>query len=89
MRRFFSVLLGVVFSGLALAPIDSAGGVANLGGETNHSSIGVPYATGDSASGLIAAHDLDRGNGSIVEWNYSLNQSPRYFPRVEILIPTN
>jgi hypothetical protein len=38
---------------LALAQIDSGGGLTSLGGGTNHSSIGAAYSTGDSASGLI------------------------------------
>jgi hypothetical protein len=187
--RRFSLSLVAAYSGLVNASIDSGGGVASLGGETNHSSIGAAYATGDSATGLIeilyppasvldqtadtdadglpdawenqnfgnlaatstldsdgdgttnmmeylagtnpvsaasvfrptshasggnlvlavptvvgrnyrvwgtanlqgnwTAYDMIRGNGSIVEWTYSLNQSPRYFLRVEILIPTN
>lgn len=37
--------------------------------------------------GIWTQHDTINGHGSIVEWTYSLSQSPRYFLRIEILIP--
>jgi hypothetical protein len=37
--------------------------------------------------GAWTPHDTITGDGSTVEWTYPLNQSPRYFLRVEILIP--
>ncbi len=37
--------------------------------------------------GAWVQHDTIAGNGSTVEWLYQLNQSSRYFLRVEILIP--
>ncbi len=33
-------------------------------------------------------HDTIAGDGSTAEWVYSLNQSPKYFLRIEILIPS-
>lgn len=33
-------------------------------------------------------HDTIPGDGSTVEWTYSLSQSPKYFLRIEILIPS-
>jgi hypothetical protein len=187
--RRFSLSIVAACSGYVHAAIDSGGGVASLGGETNHSSIGAAYATGDSATGLIeilyppapaldpmadtdtdglpdawenqnfgnlvvtsamdsdgdgttnmmeylagtnpvsaasvfrptshasggnlvlavptvvgrnyrvwgtgslqgnwTAHDMIAGDGSTVEWLYPLNQSSKYFLRIEILIPTN
>ncbi len=182
-------MLCVLCSNLALAKIDSGGGLACLSGGTNHSSIGAAYATGGSAAaGLIeilyppapaldpaadsdsdglpdswetqnfgnlgssavtdsdgdgttnlmeylagtnpnsaasvfrptshtsggnlvltvptvvgrnyrvwgtanlqgawTQHDTIAGDGFTVEWTYSLSQSPRYFLRIEILIPT-
>jgi hypothetical protein len=186
-NAFLLVIIVMACSGLALAEIDSGGGVASLDGGTNHSSIGEAFATGDSATGLIdilyppapvlgpgadsdnnglpdaweikhfgaigvdpaadadgdgttnlieylagtdprnpasafrptshtsggdlvltiptasdrnyrvwgtanlqgtwTEHDTIRGDGSIVEWFYQLNQSSRYFLRIEILIP--
>lgn len=38
--------------------------------------------------GTWTAHDTITGDGSLVEWSYSLNQSPSYFLRIEILIPS-
>jgi hypothetical protein len=187
MRWFFPVVLCVLCSVLALAQIDSGGGVASFGAGTNHSSIGSAYITGNSATGLIEIlypsapaldpaadtdsdglpdswetqsfgnlgstagadsdgdgtanmmeylagtnpnsaasvfrptthtsggnlvltvptvvgrnyrvwgtanlqgawmqHDTISGDGSTVEWLYQLNQSSRYFLRIEILIP--
>jgi hypothetical protein len=34
-------------------------------------------------------HDTITGDGTTVEWLYALSQSPKYFLRIEILIPTN
>ena len=39
--------------------------------------------------GAWTQHDTITGNGSTVEWLYALSQSPRYFLKIEILIPTN
>jgi hypothetical protein len=36
--------------------------------------------------GTWALHDTIPGDGSTVQWLYRLNQSPRYFLRIEILI---
>lgn len=47
------MLILVAFGGSLAAAIDSGGGVASLGGGTNHSSIGSPVATGGAVSGLI------------------------------------
>ena len=171
------------------AAIDSGGGLADLGGGANHSSIGAPLATGRSVAGLLeilyppapaldpaadtdgdglpdswedenfgnltatatadsdgdgttdlmeylagtdpgsaasvfrpsshaaegnlvlsvptvsgrsyrvwgtanlqgpwTPHDTITGDGSTVEWLYALSQSPKYFLKIEILIPTN
>jgi hypothetical protein len=35
------------------------------------------------------SHDTISGDGSIISWEYLMSQSPRYFLRIEILIPTN
>ena len=35
------------------------------------------------------AHDTISGDGSTIAWEYLMSQSPRYFLRIEILIPTN
>ena len=35
------------------------------------------------------AHETISGDGSTIAWEYLLSQSPRYFLRIEILIPTN
>ena len=35
------------------------------------------------------AHETITGDGSNVEWLYALSQSPKYFLKIEILIPTN
>lgn len=186
-KRLLPVLFGAACSGVALANIDSGGGVSNLGGGTNHASIGAAYSTSGSATGVIeilypaapaldpasdtdsdglpdswenqqfgnlmanaaadsdgdgtthmmeylagtnpnsaasvfrptthtsggnlvltvptvsdrnyrvwgtanlngawTQHDTIRGDGSTVEWLYQLNQSSRYFLRIEILIP--
>jgi hypothetical protein len=37
--------------------------------------------------GTWTEHDMITGDDSIVEWFYQLNQSSRYFLRIEILIP--
>jgi hypothetical protein len=34
-------------------------------------------------------HDTITGDGTTVEWLYALSQSPKYFLKIEILIPTN
>ncbi len=183
--RFFLIYF-VAFGGLISATIDSGGGVAALGGGTNHSSIGGGFDTSASAMGLIeilypeipagsdadgdglldawetqhfgttgasasadpdgdgttnlmeylagtdprsaasvfrptshasggnlvltvstvegrsyrvwgtanlqgtwTQHDTITGDGSTVEWQYALSQSPKYFLRIEILIPSN
>ena len=39
--------------------------------------------------GTWAQHDTITGDGSTVEWLYALSQSPKYFLRIEILIPSN
>ncbi len=39
--------------------------------------------------GAWTEHDTIVGDGSIVQWEYALGDSPRYFLRIEILIPTN
>ena len=39
--------------------------------------------------GTWMQHDTITGDGSTVEWLYALSQSPKYFLRIEILIPTN
>ena len=39
--------------------------------------------------GTWTAHDTISGDGSTVAWEYLLSQSPRYFLKIEILIPTN
>jgi hypothetical protein len=39
--------------------------------------------------GTWTQHDTITGDGSTVEWLYALSQSPKYFLRIEILIPTN
>ena len=39
--------------------------------------------------GAWTQHDTITGNGSTVEWLYALSQSPKYFLKIEILIPTN
>ncbi len=53
MRWFLPVLFSAAHSGLVFAHIDAGGGVTSVGFETNHSSIGAPYVTGNSATGLI------------------------------------
>jgi hypothetical protein len=182
----FILIFFVAFGGLLSAAIDSGGGVASLGSETNHSSIGGALDTSASATGLIeilypeipagsdadanglpdawetqyfgatgaagsadadgdgttnlmeylagtdprsassvfrptshasggnlvltvptvqgrsyrvwgtanlqgtwTQHDTITGDGSTVEWLYALSQSPKYFLKIEILIPTN
>jgi hypothetical protein len=35
------------------------------------------------------AHDTISGDGSTIAWEYLMSQSPHYFLRIEILIPTN
>jgi hypothetical protein len=57
----------------------------------------VPTASGRSyrvwgtsnLQGTWTAHDTISGDGSTVAWEYLLSQSPRYFLKIEILIPTN
>jgi hypothetical protein len=188
-RMLFPLLICVGAIGPVIANIDSGGGVMALDGGSNHSSIGAPFQTGDSVTGLIeilyppapaldssedadangfpdsweiehfgevgvdssadadgdgttnlmeylagtnprnpasvfrpasstsggnlvltvptvlgrsyrvwgtenlqgpwTLHDTIPGDGSTVEWLYSLNQSRRYFLRVEILITPN
>lgn len=39
--------------------------------------------------GAWTPHDTITGNGFTVEWLYALSQSPKYFLKIEILIPTN
>ena len=39
--------------------------------------------------GAWVEHDTIAGNGTTVEWLYALSQSPKYFLKIEILIPTN
>jgi hypothetical protein len=39
--------------------------------------------------GTWVEHDTITGDGSTVEWLYALSQSPKYFLKIEILIPTN
>lgn len=39
--------------------------------------------------GSWTPHDTIAGDGSTVEWTYALGQSPRFFLKIEILIPTN
>jgi hypothetical protein len=39
--------------------------------------------------GTWTTHDTISGDGSTVEWLYELSQSPKYFLKIEILIPTN
>jgi hypothetical protein len=39
--------------------------------------------------GAWTPHDTIIGNGSTVEWLYALSQSPKYFLKIEILIPTH
>jgi hypothetical protein len=39
--------------------------------------------------GIWTAHDTISGDGSTVAWEYLMSQSPRYFLKIEILIPTN
>jgi len=39
--------------------------------------------------GAWTQHDTISGDGSTVEWLYELSQSPKYFLRIEILIPSN
>jgi hypothetical protein len=39
--------------------------------------------------GTWTAHDTISGDGSTIAWEYLLSQSPRYFLKIEILIPTN
>jgi hypothetical protein len=185
-RWFLPVILCFTCTGLALAQIDSGGGVSNLDGGSNHSSIGAAYSTSGSATGVIeilypaapaldpasdtdsdglpdawenqqfgnlmanaaadsdgdgttnlmeylagtnpnsaasvfrptshtsggnlvlsvptvsgrnyrvwgtanlqgewTQHDTIAGDGSIVEWSYSLSQSPKYFLKIQILI---
>lgn len=48
-----AVLSCMICPMICSAQIDSGGGMANLGGGTNHSSIGAPLATNSSATGLI------------------------------------
>jgi hypothetical protein len=38
--------------------------------------------------GAWTQHDTITGDGSTVEWLYALSQSPKYFLKIEILIPT-
>ena len=185
--KFIIPLMCAAFALTGHAAIDSGGGLADLGGGTNHSSIGAPLATGGSVAGLMeilyppapalepaadtdsdglpdswedenfgnltatatadsdgdgttnlmeclagtdpgsaasvfrptshaaegnlvlsvptvsgrsyrvwgtanlkdpwTEHDTISGDGSTVEWLYQLNQSSRYFLRIEILIP--
>ena len=69
---------------------------------TSHASGGnlvltVPTVAGRSyrvwgAANLQGAwmqHETITGDGSTVEWLYALSQSPKYFLKIEILIPTN
>ena len=188
-RMLFPLLICVGAIGYVIAGIDSGGGIAALDGGSNHSSIGSPFQTGDTVTGLIeilyppapalnpsedadgnglsdsweiehfgdvgvdssidadgdgttnlmeylagtnprnpasvfrptsgtsggnlvltvptvsgrsyrvwgtenlqglwTLHDTIPGDGNTVEWLYPLNQSTRYFLRVEILIPPN
>ena len=185
--RLLACFLCLVFTSPLQAGIDSGGGISPLGDSSNHSSIGSPYSTEGSATGIIEIlypaaptldpsedsdgnglpdsweieffgsigvdpnedadgdgttnmmefaagtnptspssvfrpsstiengnlvlrvptisgrnyrvwgtgnlhgawtdHDLIIGDGSIVEWEYSLSQSSKYFLRVQILIP--
>jgi hypothetical protein len=39
--------------------------------------------------GAWTAHDTISGDDSTIAWEYLLSQSPRYFLKIEILIPTN
>lgn len=39
--------------------------------------------------GSWTEHDTIAGDGSIVQWEYVIGDSPRYFLKIEILIPTN
>jgi hypothetical protein len=72
--RFFLIFFAA-FGGLLAAAIDSGGGVASLGGGTDHSSIGGGFDTSASATGLIeilypeipAGSDAD-GNGLPDAW---------------------
>ena len=191
MRRL-NIIIPLIYATFALAgyaAIDSGGGLADLGGGTNHSAIGAPLATGGSVAGLIEIlypltpalapeadsdsdglpdswetenfgnlkanpkadsdgdgtsnlmeyvagtnpgseasvfrpsshvsngnlvltvptiagrtyrvwgtanlqgtwmqHDTIAGDGTTVEWLYALGQSPKYFLKIEILIPTD
>lgn len=185
--RLLAFLLCMAFASSLQANIDSGGGISPLGDSSNHSSIGSPYSTEGSATGIIeilyptaptldpsedsdgnglpdsweieffgsigvnpnedsdgdgttnmmefvagttptspasvfrpsstiengnlvlrvptisgrnyrvwgsgnlhgtwTEHDLIIGDGSIVEWEYSLSQSTKYFLRIQILIP--
>ncbi len=78
------------------------GSAASVFRPTSHASGGnlvltVPTVAGRSyrvwgtanLQGTWTQHDTITGDGSTVEWQYALSQSPKYFLKIEILIPTN
>lgn len=78
------------------------GSAASVFRPTSHAANGnlvltVPTVSGRSyrvwgtanLQGAWTQHDTITGNGFTVEWLYALSQSPKYFLKIEILIPTN
>ena len=78
------------------------GSAASVFRPTSHAAEGnlvlsVPTVSGRSyrvwgtanLHGTWTQHDTIAGDGTTVEWLYALSQSPKYFLKIEILIPTN